>query len=239
MKRFFPIMYEDTDKGMHFALFAYWIFAFWLMPFWMPILAQGLWNKLGVISWFEMVYHAINGVVIALILKGYLQESFFNVQTDVKKFFKIVVGSALVMLALAFVAGLYFGGVIFDFYPLCEMSVAFTPGYLVQNQPIFGTICCSVFSPFAIVGLFYAAGFAPVCRRHRWLGYVVVAVVMALPCAFDILWRGEAVFVILSYLVQLPLHWVACWTYQNADTVWAPIATLFLFNFGTSLMTLM
>ena len=28
MKRFFPIMNDDAEKGMHFALLAYWIFAF-------------------------------------------------------------------------------------------------------------------------------------------------------------------------------------------------------------------
>ena len=41
MKRFFPIMNDDTEKGMHFALFAYWIFAFGVMPSWMPLFGDG------------------------------------------------------------------------------------------------------------------------------------------------------------------------------------------------------
>lgn len=239
MKRFFPIMNEDTEKGMHFALLAYWIFAFWFIPFWMPLLGDGFWNDLPVISWFEIVYHVLNGLVVAFMLKTYLTDSLFTVQMDPKGFFKIVGFSALAMLAI--VGGLYsyFGRALVNFYPLSEMSVALSPGYLVEIQPIFGTVSYSLFTPFAVVGLFYASGFAPVCRRSRWLGYVVVTVVLALPCAFDILWRGQPDVVIPVFLLNLPMHLIACWTYQKADTVWAPIATVAVFNLGTSLMALL
>jgi len=239
MKRFFPIMNDDTEKGMHFALLAYWIFAFGVMPSWMPLFGDGFWDNLPVISWFEIAYHVLNGVVIVIMLKTYLKDSFFNVQMDPKGFLKIVCLSALVMLVL--VAGLYyfFGDVIVDFYPISEMTVALTTGYLVEVQPIFGTICCSLFTPFAVVGLFYASGFAPVCRHNRWLGYVVVTVLLALPCVFDILWRGQAGYVVTTFALQLPMHWIACWTYQKADTIWAPIVTLAVFNLGSSLMALM
>ena len=239
MKRFFPIMNDDTEKGMHFALLAYGVFAFGVAPSWMPLLGDGFWNNLPVISWFEIAYHVLNGVVIAIMLKQYLKDSFFNVQMDPKGFSKIVGSSALVMLVLA--AGLYYflGDMILNAYPIGEMTVALTTGYLVEIQPIFGTICCSFCTPFAVVGLFYATGFAPVCRRNRWLGYVVVAVLMAVPCALDLLWRGQTELVIPNYVLQLPMHWIACWTYQKADTVWAPIATLTVFNLVTSLMALL
>lgn len=239
MKRFFPIMNDDAEKGMHFALLAYWVFAFGVMPSWMPLFGDGYWDNLPVISWFEIIYHVLNGLVVAIMLKDYLVDSFLNVQLDPKRFFAIVGLSALVMLVLA--AGLYycFGHAIVDFYPVSEMAVALTSGYLVEQQPLFGTICYSLFTPFAVVGLFYATGFAPVCRRNRWLGYVAVTALMAVPCALDILWREQVEIVIPTYVFQLPMHWIACWTYQKADTVWAPIATLAVFNLGTSLMALM
>lgn len=239
MKRFFPIMNDDTEKGMHFALLAYWIFAFWFIPFWMPLIGDGFWNQLSVISWFEIIYHVLNSLVVAFMLKTYLKDSFFNVQMDPKGFFKIVIFSALAMLAI--VGGLYycFGRVMVDFYPLSEMTVALTSGYLVEIQPVFGTITYSLFTPFTVVGLFYAAAFAPVCRRSRWLGYVVVTVVLAVPCAFELLWRGQTDLVIPAFLLQLPMHWIACWTYQKVDTVWAPIATVAIFNLGTSLIALL
>ncbi|MBQ3146591.1 MAG: hypothetical protein IJB91_02545 [Oscillospiraceae bacterium] len=236
MKRFFPIMNDDTEKGMHFALLAYWIFAFGVMPTWMPLFGDGFWDNLPVISWFEIAYHVINGVVIVIMLKTYLKDSFLNVQLDPKGFLKTVGFSVLAMLAMA--AGLRYclGRGMTDIYPIKEMSVALTSGLLVKQQPIFGTICLSLFTPFAVVGLFYVSIFAPVCRRNRWLGYVVVTVLMAVPCALDILWRGQASLTILIFILQLPMHWIACWTYQKADTVWAPIVTLAIFNLGTSLM---
>lgn len=239
MKRFFPIMNDDTEKAMHFVLFAYWIFAFVLVPIFIPLLADGLWDDLGVTSWIETAYHVLNSVVILIMLGTYLKDSFLNVQLNPKGFFMIVGLSALVMLALA--AGLrwFLGSVIIDVYPINEMAVALTSGYLVVQQPIVGTICTSLFTPFAVVGLFYASSFAPVCRHNRWLGYVVVTVLMALPCAFDILWRGQAFLVIFIFVLRLPMHWIACWTYQKSDTVWAPIVTLAIFNLGTSLMALL
>ena len=61
----------------------------------------------------------------------------------------------------------------------------------------------------------------------------------SLPLIFDILWRGNAEYVVVAFVLQLPMHWIACWTYQKADTVWAPIAALAIFNLGTSLMALL
>ena len=236
MKRFFPIMNDDTEKGMHFALLAYWVFAFGVMPSWMPLLGDGYWDNLPVISWFEITYHIINGVVIFIMLRTYFKDSFLNVQLDPKGFLKIVGFSALLMLALAAGLRCWLGRGMTDIYPLKEMSVALTSGLLVKLQPIFGTVCLSIFTPIAMVGLFYVSIFAPVCRRNCWLGYVVVTVLMAVPCALDILWRGQAIRTILIFALQMPMHWIACWTYQKADTVWAPIVTLAIFNLGTSLM---
>ena len=238
MKRFFPIMSDDTEKGMHFAVLAYWIFAFWFLPFWLPFVADGYWYDLPTVSWFEIVYHILNAVVVACVLKTYLQDSFYQVLFNPKKFFLTTGIAAIVMVALVEVLYIALGYVIKDCYPISEMTIALTSGLMVEGQPIFGTICHTVFTPFAVVGLFYATGFAPVCRRSRWLGYLVVTVVLALPCAFEILWRGQKDLVIPIFVMQLPVHLVACWTYQKLDTVWAPIATLAVFNFGTSLLAL-
>ena len=238
MNRFFPIMTDEPEKGMHFAVLAYWIFGLVLFPLWLPMLGAGLWEDLPVISWFEIGYHVLNAIIVISILKTYLADSFLNVQVDTKKFVRTVVFSAVVMLALALEMYFWLGTWIVNVYPINEMSVAMTSGFLVENRPLFGTICNSLIAPFAVVGLFYVTGFAPVCRRHSWLGYVVVSVVLALPFLFDIFWREEPAFNIFVYLLQLPMHLIACHTYQKADTVWAPIATLALFNLGTSVLAI-
>ena len=238
MKRFFPIMNDEPEKGMQFALFAYWFFAFLLVPLFIPMLADGLWENHQVTSWMEIIYHCLNGVVIVIMLKSYLADSFLNVQLNLKGFLLVVGTSVLVLLAL--VTGLRRVLVLgtIDYYPVCEMIVALTSGYLVTKQPVFGTLCYSLVVPFAVTGLFYVTCFAPVCRRSRWLGYVVMTVLLVIPCILDIMWRKQAL-VIVVYIMQLPVHWVACWTYQKTDTVWAPIVTVALFNLGTSLLALL
>lgn len=239
MKRFFPIMNDEPEKGMHFALLAYWLIAFEVVPTFIPLISDGYWDNLPVISWFEIAYHVLNSVVILIMLKSYLMDSFLNVQLDPKGFFKIVGFSALVMLVLAAVVYYFMDRMAINFYPITERIVAITPGLMVQNQPIFGILCCSLFTPLAVAGLFYVSVFAPVCRRNRWLGYLVVAAFIAVPSLLEILWRGGEKYVIVTFLLQLPMHWIACWTYQKADTVWAPVATLAVFNFGASIMALL
>ena len=239
MKRFFPIMYDEPERGMHFALLAYWLIGFEVVPTFIPLLADGYWGDLAVLSWFEIAYHVLNGAVIFIMLRSYLVESFLNVQLDLKKFVKTVGLSALVMLVMAGAVYYYMGRMAIDFYPISEKIVAMTSGLLIEQLPVFGTLCCSLLMPLAVVGLYYVSAFAPVCRRSRWLGYVVVTAVIALPCFLDILVHGRAEYSMLTFLLRLPIHWIACWTYQKTDTVWAPVAALTVFNLGTSLMVLL
>ena len=238
MNRFFPIMTDEPEKGMHFAVLAYWIFGLALLPLWLPWLGGGWWEDLPIISWFEIGYHVLNAGVIIGVLKTYFADSFLNVQVATKKFIGTVVISAVVMLALAVEIYFWLGSMAIDAYPINEKHVALTSGLLVETRPLFGTICNSLIAPVAVVGLFYVTGFAPVGRHHSWLGYVVVSVVLALPFLFDIFWREAPVLNTMVYLLQLPMHWIACHTYQKADTVWAPVATLALFNLGTSVLAM-
>ena len=237
MKRVFPPMNDRPEKWMPVAALGYWIIAFWFLPFWMPLIADGLWNRqFG--SWLDTIYHAINAAVMVAMFKDYACDSLLEVQLYPKKFFKTVAVALLLMLILAL--SLWFLGfrIVVDAYPLSEMGVAVSSGVMVEELPVIGTLCHMVFAPVAVVGLFYTVGFAPMCCRKTWLGYLVVTVLLMLPAAFDILWRGEAQYVMGVFLMQLPIHWIACWSYQKADTVWAPLATLSVFNLITSVLNI-
>jgi hypothetical protein len=118
------------------------------------------------------------------------------------------------------------------------MSVLGTPAWVIAQAPVVGTVCFAILTPFAVAGMFYATAFAPVCCKVRWLGYLTVAVLLLLPVGFKILWRGDAVFTMIIYLVRLPIHWIACWSYQKTSNIWVPIGTLALVNLGTALMCL-
>ena len=236
MKRFFPLMNDRPDAFMPFAAFGYWIFAFVLIPIFMPLIGDGLWTNLRAAPWLDFVYHAINAFVVVCMFKTYFGDSFLNVQLYPGKFFKTVGVALLLMLIL--VVSLFSVPWTVDAYPVSELDIAVSSGLMVEHLPLFGTLCYTLFTPVAVVGLFYVVGFSPMCCRKPWLGYLMVTFLLILPAAFDILWRDSAEFMVPIFLLRLPMHWIACWTYQKADTVWAPIATLAIFNFGTSLMAL-
>ena len=238
MKRLFPPMYDRPENWMPAAALAYWVFAFPIIPTFLSLISDGLWGELEYNSWLDIVYHAINAGVMAAMFRTYAVESFLNVQLDTKKFFKTVGIALLVMLTIAL--RLYFIPVpmVVDAYPINEMFLSITAGLMVDQLPVYGTLCHVLITPIAVVGLFYVPVFAPMCCRKTWLGYLSLTVMLAIPTALDILWRGQAELAIPIFLLNLPMHLVACWTYQKADTVWAPLATLATFNLVTSVISI-
>lgn len=238
MKRLFPPMNDRPENFMPFAVFGYWIFAFVMIPLFLPLIGDGLWDDMKVAPWLDFVYHAINALVVVSMFKTYFGDSFLNVQLYPGKFFKTVGEALLPMLLLAlerYFISPYTAG---DAYPINEMGVAVSSGIMLKHLPVFGTLCHLLFAPVSVVGLFYATGFAPMCCRKTWLGYLMVTFLLLLPAGFDVLWRGDAEYVMTNFLLQLPIHLIACWSYQKADTVWAPLATLSIFNLITSVLNM-
>ena len=236
MKQLFPTTYDRPENFMPFAAFGYWIFAFVLIPLFMPLIGDGLWDNLKFASWLDFVYHALNALVIVWMFRTYFGDSLLNVHLDPGKFIKTVVVGLMLMLILAF--WLYFSvPMAVDAYPINELGVAVSSSVMVETLPLFGTLCHTLLTPVAVVGLFYTVGFSPMCCRKPWLGYLMVTFLLMLPPAFDILWRGSAGYVIPVFLLQLPMHLIACWTYQMADSVWAPLVTLSVFNLITSVLS--
>lgn len=239
MKRIFPPMNDRPEKWMPAAALAYWVFAFPLLPTFMALISDGLWGGREYNSWLDIVYHVINAGVMVAMFRSYAWDSLLNVQLDTKKFFKTVGVAALAMLALAWVLYNFPVRMVFNAYPINEMVLSITAGPMVDELPVFGTLCHVLITPVAVVGLFYVPVFAPMCCRKTWLGYLALTVMLTIPTALDILWRGDAELTVPMLVLQMPMHWIACWTYQKADTVWAPIATLAIFNLGTSLLVLL
>lgn len=238
MKRLFPPMNDRPENFMPFAAFGYWIFAFVGIPLFLPLIGAGFWGNSRVAPWLDFAYHAINALVVVGMFREYFWDSFLNVQLAPGKFFKTVGIALAVMLLIAHLFLFLPIPMAWDALPISEMNVAVSSGVMVSYLPVFGTLCYTLFTPLAVVGLFYAVGFAPMCCRKTWLGYLMVTFLLMLPAAFDIIWRGDVRYVVTSFLLQLPMHWIACWTYQKADTVWAPLATLSVFNLVVSLIEL-
>lgn len=236
----FPTML-DTPGMRIVPVIIYWFFAFVGIPTFIPMLATGLWDDLSVTSWIELGAYLINCICVAALLREYLADGFFNLRLNPGEIFKtagIALGLMLVFVVTASLPGSMsglFAGSHMDSFPVTEVTIALTPGLLAEERPIFGILAMTVLSPISVCGLFYVVAFAPVCGRSRWLGYPVVALVILLPVLFNIAWRGQGDLVLPMYLLRLPVHLLACWSYQKTDCVWTPIISLAALNLLTGI----
>ena len=242
MNKLFPSMTSKPETIQIFAIIPCWIWVFVLLPMFMPFLGLGLWEQWELSVWLEIGYHVANGILMLVIMLSYLKEEWFMVTTDVSHYLKhviltvgLIAGAELLLLGTLFICGVNIDDML-ECLPIVEMSVSHTPLFTVELQPIFGTVALSVFAPISICALFYCLGFAPVCYHKPWLAYLCVAAITLIPPVIDILWRGEAAFVLGGYLVQLPIHLLACWSYQKTDNVWTPLLSLVITNLLASIV---
>jgi hypothetical protein len=235
-------MTSKPEKIQIFALIPCWIFVFVLLPMYMPFLGFGLWEQWELSVWLEIGYHVANGIVMLVLMFSYLKEEWFMVTTDVGHYLKhvmltvgLIVGVELIWLFVLSLFGFNIDNML-ECLPVVEMSVSHTPLFVIDLEPIFGTVALSIFAPISICALYYCFAFAPICYHKPWLAYLCVAVVTLIPPIIDILWRGEAAFVLSGYLVGLPIHLLACWSYQKTDNVWTPILSLVITNLLASIV---
>ena len=229
-------MHSRPENNRVVSIIPCWVFIFILIPLFLPILGFGLWEKIEVSVWLEIGYHAFNCFIMLLLMFSYLKEDWFMVTTDLLFYLKhvaltasLIIGAELILCFLLFLLRVDVSYLL-NCLPIAEMSASHSPLLLLDVQPILGTITLSVFSPITICTLFYCLGFAPVCCWKPWLAYLCISVVTLIPPLMDIFWRGDAQFLLSAYIIHLPIHLLACWSYQKTDNVWTPIATLAVTN---------
>lgn len=235
MEKLFPMMLDEPEAESCGVGMAYGLFAFLLMP---ALLSLSVTSALGLgddasLIWYELAYHGINFGVMLLTFFGYLREAFFNVIHQPKKVFgtagicaAVIVVFRLVMVLLAIFRGnrlladASFGSLLTTEADLLYYSTA-----MLQAEPLWGTICVILLTPITTSCLFYASIFAPACTSRPWLGYLLAAIVpgVAHLSLVFCLWPMEQQMAV--YFLQLPVHLLACWSYQKTDTVWTPIFT--------------
>lgn len=241
MRKHFPVMQERPEVPRIFIGLIYGILAFFSLPFIMLILLQGSFEDDAVVSGIEIAYHVINGAAALYIMWEYIKDCFLYAAVGWRDVWKTVGIGAGIMLLVANLEACLLGlesNAIWASYgivPLTEVELFLMPSFVVQLNPVLGTICMSVAVPFAISALFYAVVFAPICCKKPWLAYLVMAVYLFFPRFCNGFTYWDMGTEIMMYFVQLPLHMIACWTYQKTDTIWAPILTHGIVNFLTSL----
>ena len=240
VEKLFPKMHSCPKKGTCLAIVCYWLPAFILVPQWLPYFSLGMWEDPAYGSWLQIGYHALNAVVMLVLLREYLRDEWFMVTTAPGHYMGVggiaaglmtAVTAATVWFRMALGEEAYYvlGGL-----PVTEMLLTQTPRYLVRSNPVFGIACMTLLSPACLCGMFYALGFAPVCRKRTWLAYLAVAGVTLIPSILDIIWRGDTpdgiLFVLDIYILRLPVHLIACWAYQKTDNLFTPMLALGILN---------
>lgn len=243
-ERQLPMM-NVLNGGYIFTIFVYWIIPYMFLPSLRPFLGHGFWNNLASLGWIDLICCAINGGALILILKEHLQDTWFDVTVAPKDYIRATLDAWMLMLlwVLFLMIGSHF---LFaelslprNFFPISEFTMNMVPGLLLADHPIVTTVVFTLFSPFAVGGMFYAVGFAPLASRKPWLGYLNIVIVLLLTMFIKIFWYKDTLFTVLEFIIQLPVHLIACWTYQRTDNLWTPIFSIGLMNLTVSLLFLL
>ena len=238
MKSFFPHMYDSPENNQVVGSLSYGIVAFVVLPFTFTLFFFER-NSEQVYVVLEYIYQGMNAAMMLAIFRAYLRDSWLNVSIAPRRVLGYALGAAGVILGLyleflKWAAAELFesaGTVFFGALPMTGIELMLLPGDFALFGGIPAMLFLVVLGPVLTACMFYATAFAPVCASgRRTLAYFAVAVLLAVPrviTSFTVWggWKEGAL-----YLAQLPIHWLACWTYEQTDTVWAPIFTLTFVN---------
>lgn len=237
MNKLFPTMYTKPETSQILCLFFLGGWVFVAIPVFMPFLADGFWDNLSVSVWFEIIYHVVNAVLVLLFIFRYLKDEWFALTVEVGHYLKhaaltagLILGTVLTLLVTLYACGV---NVVYllEALPVSELAVVHTSQSVLYWEPVFGTIVMTVFAPITVCGLYYCLCFAPIGNNKPWLAYLAIPVITLLPALVDILWRWEDMWLTLgAYLVALPVHLLACWSYQKTNNVWTPLLSLAMVN---------
>ena len=238
MDDFFPVMLDRPSNGQIACSTSYGIFAFSVFPFMLVLLTADPNGIRSLAIWYDFGYHIANFLVMLLVFCTYLKEAFWNLKLYFKNVALTVAICVVLILGYTFVMqklSYYFRSneLLFATYgilPLSEMELVNLSSNLVYVKPLWGSLCLVLLAPLTVSCIYYASIFAPICCEKPVLAYIVTAFIIALPrvvAAFTLFDPAEELFL---YLAQLPVHLLCCWSYQKTDTVWTPMAILFLTN---------
>lgn len=234
----FPHMTEYLEGKQIGRVFVYWFVALVLLPFVMEPLALSFFSE-DAFVWVEIIYCLINVVALALILREYLTDAFMDVQFNLKRIIAVAAIALSLMLAwviLLWQIQLFLPVSVIDCFPITPRNVVMSPAFTAIFSPVLGTLSLTLLAPFCVCCLFYAPGFSPLCADRPWAAYLVMAGVVLVASFFDVYWLSGIVGTLIVYIIRLPVHLFACWSYQKTDNIWTPMFALAGFNLLTSLI---
>ena len=231
----FTTLMERPEINNSIAALVYQVVAYFSIPFLLLLLLQGGQNGIDqVAAGIELTYHVFNFFVALFIYREYLTDTFSDIRIHYRKLLKASAQSIelILLIALALFFSLGFGNVLaaIGSLPLVEVDLFILPRDVIPIYPLLGTLCMVFLAPITISCLFYGSVFAPICYTRPVLAYIAMAAFLAFPrfCNASTYWDPATEWTL--YFTQLPVHLLACRSYQKADSIWAPILTLSIVN---------
>lgn len=219
MNKLFPKM-RDCPEGKHIALGGgYWVVYQIVLPFLMVFLLAMFWGDSLMgdppVVWGYAAFYLINLVFVALIFRSYLKDSFWTFRLYRKK---VLVSVAM---GMAVLAALEIPPILLDLIlkkwlvffslPIADPVFYLSPSLWFRTQPLLSCVCLTILAPVAMCCLYYGVGFAAPAQERPWLGYLIVALLAAIPVtlmytsgSYDL---EDAV---IHYFSILPFHLCAC-----------------------------
>jgi len=228
MFRFFPKKLDCPEGRQITGGGLYWVVYIVFLPFFIELLCTGEESIATLAINACIAYHIINLIVIILVFRHYLEESFWVIRLDKKRFFTAIgIGLAVLtaisvpVVLITFITG---NALLFLPYPFADALLGLHSFYWLLCSPVLMGVCMVFAVPFTISCLYYAVGFATPAQTRPWLGYIIVAGLAAIPAVLLYTSQGYLpTTAFLFYLFRLPVFMCACWVYQYSDSIWGPI----------------
>lgn len=238
----FPEMLDKPDSHAIGGGLAYCLAAFLILPFFLLFFAVDIFTNEKAMSWVEIGFHGISFLVSVLTFWEYLADGLRIAKKNLGKFCLITgLGTLACLVVWIFYYFTYFFSILSAYgvslaLPIVERNLLHYPAYLFISNPLPMLLCVTVLAPVSVSCLYYGSAFAPGCYNKPWLGYLLVTVMIALPrLANGLMFRWDAGMELYVFASQLPIHLIACWCYQQTDSVWSPIVIHTVTNFMGSL----
>lgn len=232
-----PLALDCPDKQIYISTLIYSIVSFFTFPFLLLLFSINVEDE-AILVWYELVYHIINFVFVFKFFREYLTDAYDLFIARKNDIFFIVKTAVLAILA---VIGLWyllakltkwtpFTIALLGSLPLSEMDIFLLSADIAYLNPIPGTIAMVLLSPMICSCIYYSVAFVPAYNVRPWLGYLLVALLLAFPRCCNAFTHWDPATELVLYLAQLPIHLIACWSYQKADSIYAPILVLTITN---------
>lgn len=239
MKPLFPRDVVAPKKGAVIGGAVYLLIYFFGLPRALPYLMRLLGVDIttsGGSYLANVVFFSVNFIVVALLFRRYLFDSFAPLHERRLGWFFLTVA-----------IGYGVGAIGSNFLTILYGVLDITPDNLnndvvnamLQRHPGPMILFAVFLAPITEECLFRGVLFAPFCRKCPWVGYVLSVLLFSGVHVLNSIGYQTPFDLALCFLQYVPLSLALCWACQKTKSIWGSITLHALINAGTCLLSLL